>query len=230
MLYQMFRFASRRLPFVDIITDKTDPRCLEIFRLRYSVVIDQFQMKINPANVFDSSKGKIIMDEHDASDATVHYAIRHPKTGQYVSAIRTIDANKTKLDMEKHNWFQLDQSIKAGGVVEWSRLVSDASVRKTNTALLLYMQSVYHQQDMGVNNVVFMVDSRAKNLMNYYKRYTICEEISNGAVECNEYEQGRKSHVMRMPMGTPNSIERAKFVAQVQVPAVFAVSVMKSIV
>ena len=75
-----------------------------------------------------------------------------------------------------------------------------------------------------------MVDSRATNLLKYYKRYTICEEISKGAVECNEYEQGRMSHVMRMPMGLPNSIERAKFVAQVQVPITFAVSVMKSIV
>jgi N-acyl-L-homoserine lactone synthetase len=218
------------MPFVDIITDKTDPRCLEIFRLRHEVVIDQCKMKINTSNIFDSSKGKILMDTHDASDATVHYAIRSPTTGKYVSAIRTIDGNKTKLDMEKHNWFQLDPSIKSGGVVEWSRLVSDMSIRKTNTALLLYMQSVYHQQDLGVNNVVFMVDSRAKNLMNYYKRYTICEEISNGPVDCNEYEEGRKSHVMLMPMGEPGSIERAKFVVQVQIPAIFAVSLMKSVV
>ncbi len=226
----MLRYASRRMPFIDIITDKTDPRCLEIFKLRYDVVIDQCKMKINKSNIYESSKGKIILDEHDNSDATVHYAIRNPSTGKYVSAIRTIDANKTKLDMEKHNWFQLDQKIKAGGVVEWSRLVSDMSVRKTNTALLLYMQSVYHQQDLGVNNIVFMVDSRAKNLMHYYKRYTICEEISKGPVECNEYEQGRKSHVMLMPMGEPNSKERLKFDLQVRMPIIFATSVMKSVV
>jgi hypothetical protein len=187
-------------------------------------------MKISQSNIFDSSKGKIIMDTHDKSDATVHYAIRSPTTGKYVSAIRTIDGNKTQLDMEKHNWFQLDQSIKAGGVVEWSRLVSDASVRKTNTAILLYMQSAYHQQDLGVNNVVFMVDSRAKNLMNYYKRYTICEEISKGPVDCNEYEEGRKSHVMLMPMGEPESFGRFKFNIQVHLPAIFAVSLMKSVV
>ena len=226
----MLRYAARRMPFIDIITDKTDPRCLEIFRLRHDVIVDQCKMKVSKSNVFDSSKGKIIMDTHDTSDATIHYAIRSPITGKYVSAIRTIDGNKTKLDMEKHNWFQLDQSIKAGGVAEWSRLVSDRSVRKTNTALLLYMQSVYHLQDLGVNNVVFMVDSRAKNLMNYYKRYTICEEISNGPVECNEYEQGRKSHVMLMPMGEPDSIVRVKFNLQVRVPIVFAVSLMKSVV
>lgn len=226
----MFRFASRRLPMVEIITDKTDPRCLEIFRLRYNVVIDQFRMRINPSNVFDSSKGKIIMDEHDASDATVHYAIRHPTTGKYISAIRTINANQTTLDMEKYNWFHLNDTIKRGGVVEWSRLVSDTSVRKTNTALLLYMQSVYHQQDLGVENVVFMVDSRATNLMNYYKRYTICEEISKGPVDCSEYEQGRKSHVMLMPMGTANSTDRTKFIFQVQIPIILAVSVMKTIV
>jgi hypothetical protein len=225
----MFRYVSRLMPMVEIITDKTDPRCLDIYRLRHTVVIDQHKMKINPSNIYDSASGKVIMDEHDISDATVHYAIRNPATGKIVSAIRTIDANKTKLDMEKHNWFQIDPKIKAGGVVEWSRLVSDASVRKTNTALLLYIKSVYHQQDMGVNNVIFMVDSRAKKLMHYYKRYTICEEISNGPVACNEYEQGRMSHVMLMPTGAPGSIERAKFTAQVRIPIVFAVSLMKSV-
>ena len=225
----MFRYITRSLPMVEIITDKTDPRCLDIFRLRYNVVVDQCNMKINPTNIFESSKGKIIIDKHDSSDATVHYAIRNPQTGKFVSAIRTIDANKTQLDMEKYNWFKIDQKIKETGVVEWSRLVSDLSVRKTNTALLLYMQSVYHQQDLGINNVIFMVDSRAKHLMNYYKRYTICEEISNGPVECNEYEQGRKSHVMFMPMGQPGSFERAKFTANVRIPIIFAVSVMKSV-
>lgn len=225
----MFRYITRSLPMVEIITDKTDPRCLDIFRLRYNVVIDQCKMKIKQSNIYDSSRGKIIMDDHDASDATVHYAIRNPQTGKFVSAIRTIDANKTTLDMEKHNWFKIDQTIKNNGVVEWSRLVADLSVRKTNTALLLYMQSVYHQQDLGVNNVIFMVDSRAKNLMLYYKRYTICEDISNGPVECNEYEQGRKSHVMLMSMGRPGSFERLKFMASVNIPIVFAVSVMKSL-
>jgi N-acyl-L-homoserine lactone synthetase len=225
----MFRYASRIMPMVEIIKDKTDPRCLEIYRLRHNVVVDQFKLKINPSNVYESACGKVIIDEHDISDATVHYAIRNPATGKIVSAIRTIDANKTKLDMEKHNWFQIDPKIKAGGLVEWSRLVSDASARKTNTALLLYIKSVYHQQDMGVNNVIFMVDSRAKKLMHYYKRYTICEEISDGPVACNEYEQGRTSHVMLMPTGAPGTIERAKFTVQVRIPIVFAVSLMKSI-
>ena len=74
-----------------------------------------------------------------------------------------------------------------------------------------------------------MVDSRAKKLMNYYKRYTICEEISNGPVACNEYEQGRTSHVMLMPMGAQGTMERAKFTAQVRIPIMVAVSLMKSV-
>jgi N-acyl-L-homoserine lactone synthetase len=225
----MFRYANRLMPMVEIITNKTDPRCIEIYRLRHTVVIDQHKMKINQSNIYESTSGKVIMDNHDISDATVHYAIRNPATGKIVSAIRTIDANKTKLDMEKHNWFQIDPKIKAGGVVEWSRLVSDASVRKTNLALTLYIKSVDYQQDLGVNNVIFMVDSRAKNLMNYYNRYTICEEISNGPVACNEYEQGRMSHVMLMPMGEAGSIERVKFTAQVRIPIMVAVSLMKSV-
>ena len=225
----MFRYATRRLPMVEIIKDKTDPRCLDIYRLRHDVIINQCNMKIDQSNIFESKTGKIIMDKHDISDATVHYAIRNPANGKLVSAIRTIDANKTQLDMEKHKWFNIDQKIKSGGVVEWSRLVSDMSVRKTNTALLLYMQSVYHQQDLGVNNIIFMVDSRAKKLMNYYNRYTICKEISDGPVECNEYEEGRKSHVMLMPMGEAGTFEQYKFFAGVRMPIIIAVSCMKSV-
>ncbi len=202
---------------------------MEIYRLRHEVVVEQYNMKINESNIRTSSIGKLIMDQHDISDATVHYAIRNPSTGKLVSAIRTIDANKTQLDMEKHNWFQIDPNIKSSGVVEWSRLVSDVSVRKTNTALLLYMKSVYHQQDLGVNNIIFMVDSRATKLLDYYKRYTICKDISNGPVDCSEYEVGRKSHVMLMQMGISGSTERHKFTALNVVPITFAVSFMKSV-
>jgi hypothetical protein len=225
-----FQFAKRYLPMVEIITDKTDPRCLEIYRLRHEVIVNQHKMNINPANIFtDQSGGKYICDHHDTdtTNAVVHYAIRNPNTGKYISSIRTVDGNKTKLDMEKHGWFRLSDTIKQNGVVEWSRLVSDASARKTNAALLLYIQSVNHQQDLGVDNITFMVDSKAKNLMNYYKRWTICEEISNGPVKCDEYELGRTSHVMIMPMGKENTMERVKFNLGVRVPAIFGVSLLK---
>jgi len=223
-----FSILRRPLPMVEIINDKSDPRCLEIYKLRHDVVIDQCKMKINENNIFNSSSGKIICDVHDVSDATTHYAIRNPNTGKFVSAIRTIDANKTQLDMEKHNWFKLDPVLKQDGVVEWSRLVSDMSVRKTNAALLLYVASVNHQQSIGINNITFMVDSRATNLMNYYKRWTICKQISKDAVSCDEYELGRKSFVMLMPTGKPYSFERAKFNTLVEVPISLASMAMKS--
>ena len=225
----MFKNFQRYMPIVEIIKDKTDVRCLEIYRLRHTVVVDQHNMKINPAHIFESSSGKMVCDDHDLSDATTHYAIRSPSTGKLVSAIRTVDANKTLIDMEKYKWFQLPQHVKQEGVVEWSRLVSDVSVRKTNAALLLYIQSVHHQQDNGIGNITFMVDSRAKNLMNYYKKWTICEEISNGPVNCDEYEIGRKSHVMLMPFGKNGSFERSKFNAAVRLPISIGVSFMKSV-
>jgi N-acyl-L-homoserine lactone synthetase len=218
----------RTLPMVEIISDKSDPRCIDIFRLRYEVVINQCKMKINESSIYNSSTGKYICDEHDGSDATTHYAIRNPNTGKIVSAIRTIDAVKTQLDMEKHNWFQLDPKIKQDGVVEWSRLVSDMSVRKTNSALLLYIASVKHQQSIGINNVTFMVDSRATNLMKYYKRWTICDQISKDAVPCDEYEVGRKSYVMLMPTGKPYTYERAKFNTLVELPVTLGAMAMKS--
>lgn len=216
---------KRTLPMVEIITDKTDPRCLEIYKLRYNVVVNQHKMKINSAHIFN---GNMVCDEHDVSDATTHYAIRNSHTGKLVSAIRTVDANKTTIDMEKFNWFELDDSIKKDGVVEWSRLVSDTSVRKTNAALLLYIQSALYCQDAGVSNITFMVDSRATQLMNYYKRWTICNEISNGPVNCDEYEVGRKSHVMWMPMGKPNTLDRLKFDSCVWVPVAIGASFMNS--
>lgn len=218
----------RPLPMVEIISDKSDPRCADIFRLRHEVVVNQCKMKINESSIYNSNGGKYICDEHDGSDATTHYAIRNPNTGKIVSAIRTIDALKTQLDMEKHNWFQLDPKIKQDGVVEWSRLVSDMSVRKTNAALLLYIASASHQQSIGINNVTFMVDSRATNLMKYYKRWTICEQISKDAVRCDEYEVGRKSYVMLMPMGKPYTYERAKFNTLVELPITIGTMTMKT--
>ena len=218
----------RPLPMVEIISDKSDPRCADIFRLRYEVVVNQCKMKINESSIYNSNGGKYICDEHDSSDATTHYAIRNPNTGKIVSAIRTIDAVKTQLDMEKHNWFQLDPKIKQDGVVEWSRLVSDMSVRKTNSALLLYIASASHQQSIGINNVTFMVDSRATNLMKYYKRWTICDQISKDAVPCDEYEVGRKSYVMLMPTGKPYTYERAKFNTLVELPVTLGAMAMKS--
>jgi hypothetical protein len=218
-----FRYMKRSLPMVEIIKDKTDPRCLEIYKLRYDVVVNQHKMKINPDHIYN---GTMICDDHDISDATTHYAIRNTHTGKLISAIRTVDANKTKIDMEKYNWFHLDNSIKKDGVVEWSRLISDASAKKTNAALILYMKSVFHCQDMGINNVTFMVDSRATQLMKYYKRWTICHELSKGPVSCDEYEVGRKSHVMLMPMGKPNTLDRLKFDAFVRYPISIGVSAM----
>jgi N-acyl-L-homoserine lactone synthetase len=219
-----YRNITRSLSLVEIIKDKTDTRCLEVYKLRYDVVVNQHKMKINPAHIYN---GSMICDEHDLSDATTHYALRNSHTGKLVSAIRTVDANKTKIDMEKYNWFKLDESIKKDGVVEWSRLVSDASVRKTNAALLLYIKSVFHSQESGINNITFMVDSRATQLMKYYKLWSPCNELSNGPVNCDEYEPGRKSHVMLISMGKPNTFERFKFETCVCYPGMAGVSFMK---
>ncbi len=218
---------KRSFPMVEIIRDKTDPRCLDIYKLRYDVVINQNKMKINETNIYNSDIGKIICDDHDTSDATTHFAIRNPNTGKYVSSIRTIDGNKTKLDMEKYNWFELDASIKRDGVVEYSRLVSDISVRKTNATILLYLQSVMTNQDLGICNITFMVDSKATNLMKYYKKWAICNEISNGAVKCDEYELGRKSHVMLVHMGRPHTYARIKFDTCCVIPGQLGATIMK---
>ena len=221
----MFRYFKRSLPMIEIIKDKTDPRCLEIYKLRYDVVINQHKMKINESNIYN---GSMIRDDHDMSDATIHYAIRNTHTGKLISSIRTIDGCKTTLDMEKHKWFLLDESIKKDGVVELSRLVSDVSARKTNATILLYIHTLLHCQDMGISNVTFMVDSKATQLMKHYKRWTICDEISNGPVNCDEYELGRKSHVMLMPMGKPNTYERLKFESCVLFPGIIGTKYMKS--
>lgn len=224
----MFRFLKQSLSRVEIIKDKADPRCLDIYRLRYDVVVNQHKMKVNESSVYESAYGKMICDDHDMSDATVHYAIRNPHTGKIVTSIRTVDGNKTALDMEKYNWFHLDKSIKDGGVVELSRLVSDASMKKTNATGLLYIRSALNCQELGISNFTFMVDSKATRLLQSYKRWSICEELSNGPVKCDEYEIGRKSHVMLVKVGKPNTYDRFKFNSCVLYPAMIGASYMKS--
>jgi hypothetical protein len=117
--------------------------------------------------------------------------------------------------------------------VEWCRLVADPSARGTTAAPMLYVQSVrYHQDESnefgGNANFAFMVDQRAKKLLNYYNKWTIAEQLSPEPVRCDEYEVGRKSYVMNMPMGKPGTLKRAKFQSHVYWPAVLGTCFMRS--
>jgi len=206
----------------------TDPRADEVYRLRYNV------MSTAPGSPFNASHPQVIddckiRDELDCAESTIHYAIRCPKTDEIVAAIRTVDANKSQLDMERYGWFDIPEEIKAGGAVEWGRLIVSPKHRKTNSALRLYVESVRYHQDHGIDNVLFMVDSRAVRLMKYYKRYTICEQISEDAVPCDEFEVGRKSYVMNMPFGATGSLGRINFYTRVEVPILGAIACMKTV-
>lgn len=110
--------------------------------------------------------------------------------------------------------------------MEWCRLVGDKTARGTNAVPLLYQQSVLHQQDLGIQSTVFMVDVKATKLLDYYKRWTITEELSDAPVACDEFEVGRRSHVLRMPMGEKGTAARAKFTAAVRIPCLLACTVM----
>ena len=142
-----------RYPNVEVITDSSDPRCDEIYRLRGRVM-----RNVPDRYVF----GDQVRDDLDEAESTTHYAYRHPKTGLIVTAIRAVDGVESQLEMERFGWFNLSDDIKRDGVYEWCRLVADKSVRRTNTAPILYIDSVLHQRSLGNYNCVFMVDQKAE--------------------------------------------------------------------
>ena len=104
-------------------------------------------------------EGYEIRDSLDDEPSTTHYAVRRKSDGKLVSSIRTVCSQKSQLEMERLNWFDLPKAIKDAGAVEWCRLVADREVRGTSAVPMLYQQSVIHQQDLGTQNFVFMVET-----------------------------------------------------------------------
>ena len=111
---------------VEIITNPNDSRCNEIFKLRYQVMSEQTPnspFNENHPMVYLTNNGYEIKDRLDSEPSTVQYALKN-SSGRIVSAIRTVDGNKSQLDMEKYGWFNIPEYVKEQGVVEWGRLVS----------------------------------------------------------------------------------------------------------
>ena len=93
---------------------------------------------------------------------------------------------------------------------------------------MLYIQSVRYHLEKGNDNFIFMVDQKAKKLLNYYKKWTPTKQLTEDPVRCDEFEPGRKSWVLSMPMGGAGSLTRLKFMANVYYPAVLGTCFMKS--
>ena len=89
-------------------------------------------------------------------------------------------------------------------------------------------QSVRYHQERDLSNFVFMVDQKATRLLKYYNQWTIAEQLTDAPVRCDEFEPGRKSYVMNMPMGATNTPARLKFQTMVYWPAVLGTCLMKS--
>ena len=223
---------QRYTPLVEIIESSDDPRCSEIYQLRHKVLFEQ-----GKNSKFDSSHPQVyksadnkweIRDDLDEDETTIQYAVRSPTTKELVCSIRTVDGNMSTLEMQRHKWYDVDIYIRQDGYVEWSRLVADKSVRGTNAVPLLYQQSVFHQQDLDTHHILFMVDSKAKKLLEYYHRWTICRQLTKEPVLCDEFEKGRRSHVMQMDLGSPDSFQRMKFNTCVALPCLLGITFMKS--
>ena len=210
----------------------------------------------------DGSYG--VKDELDSDVGTIHFVVRNPNDGNVIASIRTVDANTSKLDMEKvrkgetekrgvgrakreaheppqplayhhsslrplqFGWHHLSDEIKSEGAVEWCRLCASPDARGTTAAPMLYIQSVRYHQEKGNNNFIYMVDQKAKKLLNYYSKWTPSVQLTKDPVRCDEFEPGRKSWVLAMQMGSPGSLQRAKFQANVYYPAIIGSCFMKS--
>ena len=224
--------GRRYTPLVEVIQGgSNDPRLNEIYRLRHQVLYGQTKNSLftpDHDQVFPGENGFEIRDALDDEESTMHYAVRRETDGKLVSSIRAVDGNKAQLEMEKFGWYNVEEPIREAGFSEWCRLICDKSARGTTAVPLLYLQSARQLQDSGIDNVVFMVDTRAKKLLSYYKKWTICEQISETAVRCDEFEKGRESYVMNMPMGSTGSFQRAKFYSTVEVPCIAAIALMPS--
>jgi hypothetical protein len=125
-------------------------------------------------------------------------------------------------------WHHLSNEIKEEGAVEWCRLCASPDARGTTAAPMLYIQSVRYHQEKGNNNFIYMVDQKAKKLLNYYSKWTPSVQLTKDPVRCDEFEPGRKSWVLAMQMGSPGSLQRAKFQANVYYPAIIGSCFMKS--
>jgi len=120
-----FEHWTRYTPLVEIISDSTDARMKEIYEFRYKVLNQQtkhtkFVYGTHP-QVYKSEEDTSgltrfqVRDGLDEDESTVQYAVRSPTTGKYVSAIRTVDGNKSKLEMEQHKWFEMPGTFRGGG-------------------------------------------------------------------------------------------------------------------
>ncbi|GMH91505.1 hypothetical protein TrVE_jg11558 [Triparma verrucosa] len=214
---------------VEIIDDSKDPRLEEVYNLRYNVARKIMHLPRSHPVVYEQASGNYgVKDALDDEDSTVHFAVRNPNNGKVIAAIRTVDANKSVLEMEKYNWHNLSATIKEEGCVEWCRLCADPSARGSSAAPMLYIQSVRYHQALGNCNFTFMVDQKATKLLKYYNNWTIAEQLTDEPVRCDEFEPGRKSYVMNMPMGKPGTMARAKFQSHVYYPAILGTCFMKS--
>jgi len=213
----------------EIIEDSNDPALEDVWRLRFKVARKIMHLPRSHPAVLQLGDGTWgVRDELDMAESTVHFFIRNPTDGKVVAAIRTVDANKSQLEMEKFNWHNLSDEIKQGGAVEWCRLCASPEARGTTAAPMLYIQSVRYHLKKKNNNFIFMVDQKAKKLLNYYKKWTPTEQLTKDPVRCDEFEPGRKSWVLSMPMGSPGSLTRMKFMLNVYYPAVLGTCFMKS--
>jgi hypothetical protein len=220
-------YLGRNQTCVEIINRLDDPRRNEIFKLRHTVLSNA------PNSPFTRNHpmvhGDEIRDEYDEMESTKQYLIRSPGTGKPIASIRTTDANDGSLEMEKYGWFPISDDLRSEGLVEWSRLVSLPEVRGSNAVPILYYTSVTHKQMVGNQNIIFMVDQKATRLLEYYNKWaSVCNVLTDEPINCDEFEKGRRSHVVLMPMGEKVSLSRAKFTAAVRVPCILGVSYLNT--
>ncbi|GMI41647.1 hypothetical protein TrCOL_g12785 [Triparma columacea] len=227
--HHLFKNSLSDKSVVEIIEDSSDSTLNDVYRLRFKVARKIMHLPRSHPAVIEFEDGSYgVKDELDSDVGTVHFVVRNPNDGNVIASIRTVDANTSKLDMEKFGWHHLSDEIKSEGAVEWCRLCASPDARGTTAAPMLYIQSVRYHQEKGNNNFIYMVDQKAKKLLNYYSKWTPSVQLTKDPVRCDEFEPGRKSWVLAMQMGSPGSLQRAKFQANVYYPAIIGSCFMKS--
>ena len=204
------------------------PSPLEIFKLRYKVMVKDVKVNPFPADHY-CIKGEEFRDDYDELPSTGHCLVRF--NGQPVASVRLVDGNQTALEAERYKWVDVREGIRpyvkdVKNIAEPCRVVADRSVRGSNIVPLMYLHCLEWFIEKDIHNIVGMVNSEAKPLIEHYSKWAQCKWINKEPFP-TDFIKGRTLDYCLVSVGAPNSPERDAFLLKNYSPAFLAWWAMK---
>lgn len=199
------------------VTDKTD--LTDIYKLRYNVMIRDAKQNPFPLSHY-CIHGNEFRDTYDDLPTTSHYLIR--KNGIAVASHRLINGNHTSFEIEKYNWFPLNEYTKKthktpNNIVEPTRVVACHSIRGQHFTVMMLTASLMKIHDTNYESILAVVNADAVNLNKHYKKFMPLTQISHKKFAVPEFVSGRYSNAFNLYIGTTQS-ERNAFIYKTILP------------